>query len=128
MVTPPVWRDLKQNYCLVGYRCTTCGFVSFPRKPRICIKCGKKSEFKEEKLSARGKVVTYVVQYYLPSEFETPLPMAIVDLENGGRIYAMVTECKPDEIHIGMEVELDFREILSVDEDRIYSYKCKPVR
>jgi len=128
MVTPPVWRDLKQNYTMQGYKCKECGFISFPRKRRICLKCGKITESEEVELGRRGKVRTYVVQYYLPAEFETPLPMAVVDLEGGGRIYAMVTECKPEEMKVGMDVELDFREILTVDEDRIYSYKCKPVR
>lgn len=128
MVTPPVWRDLKQNYTMKGYKCRECGFISFPRKRKICLHCGKIAESDEVEMGRKGKVHTYVVQYYLPAEFETPLPMAVVDLEGGGRVYAMMTECKPEEMKVGMDVELDFREILTVEEDRIYSYKCKPVR
>ena len=54
MVTPPIWRDLKQNYRMIGYKCTNCGYVTFPRKRRICMKCMKTPvEFEEVRGHAR---------------------------------------------------------------------------
>jgi len=57
-----------------------------------------------------------------------PYPIAIVELDEGLRIMAQLTECDPEEVKIGMEVEATLRKVYE-DEDVIrYGIKFKPVR
>ncbi|MEX2750661.1 MAG: Zn-ribbon domain-containing OB-fold protein [Candidatus Freyarchaeota archaeon] len=129
MITPPLWRDYRQNNRMEAYKCKNCGYVSYPEKRRVCPKCKKApSEFETITLGPRGKILTYTIAYTLPAEFEPPIPLAIVEMDGGGRIYAMVSECKPEQIKIGMEVELDYREIFQEDGYHVQSFKVKPVK
>jgi len=40
-----------------------------------------------------------------------PYVVALIDLEEGGRMMANVLECPPDAVHIGLAVEVVFEEI-----------------
>ena len=129
MSTPPLYRDLAINLKFEGMKCKKCGFISYPEYHRICMKCGAIDQWDKVKLSRTGTVHTYIVSYYLPAEFETPLPLAIVDLDPpGGRIYAISTETKPDEMKVGLRVELEFREMYHKDGLSVPSFKFKPLR
>lgn len=129
MTTPPSWREQPQNSRLVGFRCTHCGAVSYPRRRRICLRCRKTpAVFEEVPLTPRGRIVSYVVQHYLPARFDVPLPMAVVDLDGGGRIYGMMTDCSPGELRVGMEVELVWRRVVEDDGEELHAFKFKPVR
>jgi uncharacterized OB-fold protein len=59
-----------------------------------------------------GTVHSYTVLHYpkIPG-YEFPLPVALVDLEEGTRIVANVVGCSPDEIEIGMKVECRIEEV-----------------
>ena len=129
MSTPPLYRDLSINLRFEGMKCKNCGYIAYPEYHRVCLKCGTIDQWEKVKLSKTGKVHTYIVSYYLPAEFETPLPLAIVDLDPpGGRVYAISTETKAGEIRVGMPVELDFREIFYKDGLSVPSFKFKPLR
>ncbi|NVM31543.1 MAG: OB-fold domain-containing protein [Candidatus Helarchaeota archaeon] len=129
MSTPPLYRDLSINLKFEGMKCKNCGYIAYPEYHRVCLKCGTIDQWEKVKLSKTGKVHTYIVSYYLPAEFETPLPLAIVDLDPpGGRVYAISTETKADEMKVGLPVELDFREIFYKDGLSVPSFKFKPLR
>lgn len=129
MSTPWLWRDTPINLKFEGRKCKACGYVSYPEYHKICTKCGAIDQWETVKLAKTGTVMTYVIQYYLPSLFETPLPLAIVDLDPpGGRIYGMLTETKPEEMQVGLRVEADFREIYTDSGLGIHSIKFKPLR
>jgi len=82
------------------------------------------------KLSGRGKVYSYSVVHVPPKELEmiAPYVIAIVELEEGPRITTQI-DCKPEEVYIGMPVEVVFRRIKEDGEEGIihYGYKFKPV-
>ncbi|HUX99209.1 MAG TPA: OB-fold domain-containing protein [Candidatus Deferrimicrobium sp.] len=129
MSTPPLYRDLSINLKLEGMKCKKCGFIAYPEYHRVCLKCGAIDQWEQVKLSSKGTVYTYIVSYYLPAEFETPLPLAIVDLDPpGGRIYAISTETKYEDMKVGLRVELDFREIYNDEGLSVPSFKFKPLR
>ncbi|MCS6936437.1 MAG: Zn-ribbon domain-containing OB-fold protein [Candidatus Bipolaricaulota bacterium] len=128
MHTPPVWRIARENARLIGYRCRRCGFVEFPEPRKTCKRCRAPAEFEEISMGTRGKIVSFVVQHRLPEGFETPLPLAVIDLENGARVYGQIVECKPEELTVGLEVEADFRVFYDDAGLRVYSYKFHPVR
>lgn len=138
MHEPPYWRDRARNERLEARECRSCGFVSFPEKRRICKRCGETpAEWNDVQLQKRGTVQSYVVQNRLPDEFETPLPLAIVDVpqeEAGGsegepaRVYGLFTETDPDDVEIGMEAEADFRQLFDVNGLPVHSFKFKRPR
>jgi uncharacterized OB-fold protein len=128
MHKPPTWRIARENARLIGYQCQQCGFVEFPELRRICKRCRRASEFVEIALRPYGKVISYVVQHRLPEGFETPLPLAVVDLEGGARVYGQMTECKPEELQVGLAVEAELRVFYDDDGLHIYSYKFRPRR
>ena len=42
---------------------------------------------------------------------ELPLLMCLVDLDDGVRMYAQVTDCPPERMHIGLRVQVHFRDL-----------------
>jgi len=129
MTTPGVWRIARENALLLGYRCRGCGWISFPERKRVCKRCGAApAEFDEIELKPYGRVLSYVVQHRLPKGFETPLPLAVVELEGGLRVYGHLVDCPPDEAKVGMEVEGELRVMYEEGGARVYSYKFRPRR
>ena len=45
--------------------------------------------------------------------YDYPLPIAVIELEEGTRIVSNVVGCEPEDVHIGMKVRLS---IEAVDE------------
>lgn len=123
-------RDRRQNERLVAFECQDCGWVSYPEQRRTCKRCGAApAEFEEVQLADRGEVLTYVVQARLPEEFETPQPLAIVDVPQAdgegepARVYGILTETTGDELAVGVTVEARFRELFTIDERPVHSFK-----
>ena len=134
MYEPPFWRDRDANERLSARECGECGYVSFPERRRACKRCGAHPEWTPVTLQERGVVQSYVVQNRLPAEFETPLPLGIVDVpqvdEAGepARVYGLFTETAPEEMAVGMEVEADFRRLFDVEGLPVHSFKFKRPR
>lgn len=123
-------RDRRQHERLVAFECQDCGWVSYPEQRRTCKRCGTApAEFEEVQLAERGEVLTYVIQERLPEEFETPQPLAIVDVPQAdgegepARVYGLLTETTRDELAVGTEVEARFRELFTVGERPVHSFK-----
>ena len=56
--------------------------------------------------------VSYSVAMNFPGwEFDLPLVLGLIDLDDGARMYAQVTDCQPDDISIGMRVEVHCEDI-----------------
>jgi 3-hydroxy-3-methylglutaryl CoA synthase len=122
---PVLWREEKQNLRLYGQKCRICGAVQYP--PRyICWKCNTRNAFTEVRLNPRGKIFTFTKDYLVPTP-NPPVVMVTVDLEGGGRFYAQMTDCEPDQVHIGMEVELTFRKLHEGEGYPNYFWKFRPV-
>jgi uncharacterized OB-fold protein len=129
MTSPEVRRIARENARLIGYRCRSCGWISFPERKRVCKGCrAAPAEFQEIHLKPYGRVLSYVVQYRLPEGFQTPLPLAVVELDDGLRVYGHLIECVPDEIEVGMGVEAELRVMYEENGERVYSYKFRPRR
>ncbi len=109
-------------------RCTRCGFLNYPPSMRtICVRCGC-TALERATLSRKGRIHTFCVNYYMPPGFEIPLANILVDLDSGGRYMGMGTELTPDELRVGMEVELVLRRITKERGVSVYGYKVKPIR
>ena len=123
-----IWREKYQRYRLEAATCNTCGKVFFP--PRlICDKCQAR-EFTKSHLPDKGRVVTFTVIHTPPPEFEdeSPYAMAIVELENGVKMFSQLVDMDPADVKIGMPVLTEFRQIQAAGESGVlcYGYKFVP--
>ena len=77
--------------------------------------------------NARGKVATYTLDR-LAFTLQPPMVMAMVDFEGGGRVELEITDCDPDQIEIGTELEMTFRRLFTADGVHNYFWKARPIR
>lgn len=127
-VSPFLQRSYRELYNFVGAKCKKCGYINFPPSLRIlCIRCGS-TDLEKVKLSKKGKVHTYCINYYMPPPLEAPLPLIFGDLDDGLRYQALGTEMKPEEMKVDMPVELVLR-LLTVERGvSLYGYKFRALK
>lgn len=116
-------------YRLQASRCTACGQIYFPPRP-VCLGCGS-ADLAPLPLSGRGRVVSFT-RVYQPArgfnDFAGHLT-ALIELREGIRVTAQLTDVGPEKIAAGQEVEMVVRRLRS-DEERgliVYGYKFRPV-
>lgn len=128
MDIPRYWRLKKQRYRLQGKKCVACGNLSFPPRS-VCQKCKSRNSEPFE-FVGRGKLYSYTTIYQAPDRFEKIVPyiVGLIDLDEGVRITAQLTDVRPDEVDIGMRLEMVIRQIYE-DGERgpiLYGYKFRP--
>lgn len=112
-LTRPFWTAAHDGK-LVAQQCTRCGTSDFPPKP-WCVECGCRAlEWKP--LAGTGTVYSHsvasVVMMNLPGwKADLPLILCLVDLDDGPRMYARLTDCAPQDVKIGMRVMVHFERI-----------------
>jgi uncharacterized OB-fold protein len=93
------------------HRCRACGHFFHPPAP-ACFRC-RSIEVGPEPVSGRATVAAFSinVQQWLPG-FDPPYVVAIVELEEEPdvRLTTNVVGCPVDEVHIDMDVVVDFEE------------------
>ena len=110
-LTKEFWEGCKRHELLIQ-RCKDCGtYHHYPRS--MCPDCGSwNAEW--AKVSGRGKVYTYIVavQPFHPAfSGDVPYAVAIVELEEGVRMVSNIMDCGPDDIYIGMPVEVVYDDV-----------------
>jgi len=85
-----------------GYQCVNCTWSDF-FVTKACPRC--MGEIKEVSFSGQGKVATFTVIRYPPTEFErgAPYVVALIDLDGGPRVIGRIT-AGPDELRINQIV------------------------
>ncbi|MBI4361631.1 MAG: Zn-ribbon domain-containing OB-fold protein [Euryarchaeota archaeon] len=128
---PSLWRARGQKYRLEGTRCPGCRAIHFPPRP-IC-PCGSR-KFEPVEMARAGTIYTYtiVTEASTASEHSAearalgPFPIALVELDNGVRVMGQVADCDPEEVSIGMRVEMVFRRMYGEGGLVHYGYKFVP--
>lgn len=112
-----------KEHQLLIQRCAACQALRHPPQPR-CDKCGS-YEWDALQSSGRGTVYSFVVNHYpqVPA-FDYPLPIGLIELEEGTRLVAQIVDCPIDEITVGMPVEVVWIE----DGEDLTIPAFKPVR
>jgi uncharacterized protein len=110
------WFEGARAHKLLIQHCTSCGTLRHPPLP-ACAVCGS-LDWDTVESSGRGTVYSYVVVHYpqVPS-FEYPLPIGLVELEEGTRVVANLDGVELNAIEIGLPVQatfVDFDEELSL--------------
>jgi uncharacterized OB-fold protein len=129
MISPAKsWREFPQRYRLEASQCTACGRIHYP--PRVvCLECGA-TTFNGVVLPREGSIETFTIVRVPPAGFteQTPLPIALVELDGGVRVMVQVGDvADPDELEIGMRVRLEFRRISWDGEAGLIFYGHKAV-
>lgn len=120
------FKELEQDVRLHGSRCQVCGTVQYPLA-HVCINCRTPEKLETVPLSRRGTVFTYTVDHLI-ANVEHPLPMAVVDLDGGGRLYLQVTDFVDGEVEVGTPVVLTYRRLHEGGHNHNYYWKARPVR
>ncbi len=102
----------------------------YPPRP-VCPYCRSRNVEIVE-LPRKGRVVTWTVQYTVPHGYRSkaPLILAIVELENGTRVFSELVDVEPEEIREGMEVEAVLRKVYEDGDEGVivYATKFRPIK
>ncbi|MHC4079218.1 MAG: Zn-ribbon domain-containing OB-fold protein [Planctomycetota bacterium] len=116
-----------KNGRLMGSACKSCGYLTFP--PRAdCPEC-LSGEFEYREYSGKGRVYTHTLISAAPTGFDDDVPyhIAVVDLDEGGRLMAWTGETIPaGEIAIDQEVQVVPRIIEETEAIKVYYSVEKP--
>lgn len=124
---PPMLRSETWKFGFVGSKCTACGTPQLPPQ-RICIACGKRDQTEPYPFADRpAKVATFTLDR-LAYSLNPPTVNVVVDFDGGGRFLCEMTDCEPEKVQIGDEVEMTFRRMHSAGGVHNYFWKCRPRR
>ena len=122
------WRETPERYRLEAGKCKKCGHINFPGR-LICPECGTK-EFETIRLSGKGKLETFTIIQTAPPGFAdlAPYAVGIVELEEGVKILAQITDCNTADLKIGDQLVTKFRRINEEGKTGMimYGYKFVP--
>lgn len=128
MEIPRHWRLKKVRYSLRGEICPQ-GHKIFPPRD-ICPTCGSGASTPYS-FSGRGEVYSHTTIYEAPAGYEgsAPYTVALIKLDEGPMVAAQLTDIAPEEVKIGLPVEMVVRKLREDGDERgviIYGYKFRP--
>ncbi|MFC9552274.1 Zn-ribbon domain-containing OB-fold protein [Rhodococcus sp. NPDC056960] len=90
--------------------CAACGSQQFPPKA-VCTRCGSMQRPRWSRVSGDGRLwsysvfhKTYLTDFHLPS----PYVVAVIELDNGARIYGNLVGVPMPSLRIGQRVHAEF--------------------
>ena len=105
------WYSWLKRHDLRFQRCSGCErWRHVPRE--ICPECGG-IEWTWQSSSGRGTVYTWTTTYRSlhPAWVDTPFAQVVVELEEGPRVMTSIVDRMPDELRIGMPVEVVYDDV-----------------
>lgn len=120
-------RGAREVLQLLGARCADCATVNTP--PSVhphCASCGR-SKLEDVALARAGTVHTFVVNHTMPAPFVAPLPLAVLDLDDGARVMLQVTDgpAVAASLAVGDRVRLVLRRYAVERGAPVYGYKAE---
>ncbi len=105
-----------------GYKCEECGKITFLKRA-VCPDC-KGRKFSQTDLDESGKLLTYT-QLYAPPEGieELPLLLGIIELDNGVRLTAQITDSN---IKIGDKLQPVWGKLRKIQNKEVFGFKFQP--
>lgn len=103
--------DAAREHRLIAQRCPRDGFFFYPRNR--CPGC-LGDDWEWEALAGRGKVHAFTIDRvgHDPAQrSRLPLVVAAVDLEEGPRVTTNIVGCAPEDVEVGMVVEVTFEDL-----------------
>jgi hydroxymethylglutaryl-CoA synthase len=121
------WRENQGELRLCGTRCRHCGTPQYPPQ-RVCLNCRTKDEMEIYSFTDKKAGLFSFCHDYVTATVDPPVTVTVVDFEGGGRIICDMTDRDPEEIKVGMPLEMTFRRLYYVGGIYNYWWKCQPVR
>lgn len=122
------WREYPQRYRYEATKFKKSGKTYFPPR-QVDPETGDTAR-ETVTLPETGKVITYTVIRTPGAMFKdlSPYALAIVEMTDGTRVMAQMTDVDVETVKIGMEVRLEFRRIQQEGEAGVigYGYKFVP--
>lgn len=118
------WRNYSERYRLEGNKCSECTKIYFPKK-ELCI-CGSRT-FEPFVLKGVGTLLSFTEIKASPEIFSPMAPycVGIIELEDGPRVIAQITDSRLDDLSIGMKLQSVFRKVYAVGKEGIIHYGIK---
>ncbi len=104
--TAHFWKGLEEKKLLLQ-KCTPCGQLRHPPEP-MCPHC-QSLDWECVESKGRGSIYSFVTMHHpqIPA-FDSPNPIALIELDEGVRLVSNVIGIPKDEIEIGMVVQAEF--------------------
>ncbi len=118
----PFWEAVDRHE-LVLQRCSACERYLQPPRP-MCPQCHAMDTLEWVRASGRGEIYSYVnftTDRMAYPAMKVPYSVVLVELEEGVRLVSNVVDLEPDEVRIGIPVEVVFEDI----DDGLTLYKFK---
>lgn len=84
-----------------------------------------------QNLTGRGEIYSFSTMYNAPQGYEDqkPYTIALIKLDDGPMVTAQLTDINPDEVKIGLRVEMVTRKLREdgAEGQIIYGYKFRPL-
>ena len=110
-LTQPYW-DATRKGELVVQHCGSCNDALFPPRAH-CPSCGS-ADLSWRPVSGKGTVYTYTIARRPPHPVfaeQCPLAIGIIELDEGPRLMSNIVNCDPQDIAVGMPVQVTFEAI-----------------
>jgi hydroxymethylglutaryl-CoA synthase len=112
---------------LHGARCVDCGTINTPPSVHpACTGCGG-TKLEPQPLARAGTVQTFVVNHTMPAPFVAPLPLVVVDLDDGARVQLQGMPEDAESLRIGDRVELELRRYAVERGVPVYGFKVRRI-
>lgn len=128
------WRQRKDLLGLWGIKCRQCGTPQYDNGGitttpiRVCAVCGAVDNFDDYDFSRKKAIVFSYTQDQLAPALDPPSSVVLIDFEDGGRMLFDLTDRDPEEVKVGMEVEMTFRKVYFDRGLNNYYWKARPIR
>ena len=117
----PFWQGTHEHELRLQ-RCRACGSFQFP--PQVLCRACLAEEQDWTSTSGKATVYSFVVQHRPATPAfvdDVPYVVAVVELEEGPLLLTNIVECAPDEVTVGMAVEVTF--VDATDEITLYPFR-----
>ncbi len=121
------WREVPWELRLTGTKCRQCGTPQYPPQ-RVCLVCHTKDQFESYTFFDKPAKIFSFSHDYVVQSVDSPVTVAFVDFEGGGRLMCDMTDRDTSTVEVGMPVEMTFRRLYYVGGIYNYWWKCQPVR
>jgi hydroxymethylglutaryl-CoA synthase len=125
-----LYRNRKMIFGFVGGKCTRCGTAQYP-KSAVCANPACNAEDSQQDFSyadLEGTIMSWSADS-LTFTLDPPAYYGMLTFEQGGRLMADFTDCKPSQVEVGQKMRMVFR-IKTIDASlgfKHYFWKAMPV-
>jgi len=124
---PPSSRMSAWKYGFKGSRDRESGAIHLPPQ-RVSVKGGNVDDMEMVPMAdVEASVTTFTIDR-LAYSLSPPTVGVIIDFDGGGRFKAELTDADPEEVQVGLRVQMTFRRLLTADGVHNYFWKATPVR